>query len=110
MHIEGKMFEKENTPYGLAIEVVIADDAYDPLIWDTLHTTGGSYTPTVTWNELTSSYHLTADWDPERNWGDDFTSIERRLHAVIPESLISVRYERPNEPVYEEGALIDMET
>lgn len=32
------------------------------------------------------------------------------LRAVVPEALISVRYERPNEPVYEEGVLIDVET
>jgi hypothetical protein len=111
MHIEGKMHVREDVHNGIFIEAdIIGDSSCDELVIDALRSTNRSYQPTVTWDENKSCYHLEAQWDADPDWGDDFTAIIQRLGRVVPPELISMRLERPNEPVAEWKALIDMQT
>jgi hypothetical protein len=109
MHIEGKMYIKDDTHNDLFIEVDISgDSSCDELIMNALKAQTGSYATAVSWNADKSCYHLEAQWDPDPDWGDDFTAIWRRLSTVVPSALISMRLERPNQPPYEESCLFDI--
>jgi hypothetical protein len=108
MFIHGIMYENDADQMMLDVRV-FNDDKFDSEILEALRQTNRSYSPHVTWDEELHCYRLEASWDPNPDWGDDFVAIERRLRRVVPVELISVRWERPNEPVFEEAALVDIE-
>lgn len=109
MFIHGRMFETGNTG-DIAIEVQVQhEDEFNQEVMDALKNTGRSYCPEVTWDNTLHCYIVKAHWDVDPDWGDDFIAIQNRLRRVIPIELISVRWERPNELVWEERALIDVE-
>ena len=111
MHVSAKLYESPSgTSHGLMLEIhVTGDDTCDEMIMDALKYTGRSYSPTVVWNQDRRSYHLDASWDVDPDWGDDYMAVIRRLEKVVPPELISLRIERPNEPLFEEKALVDID-
>ena len=110
MFVDGKLYMDSDTHNSLSISVdIFGDDQPDDLIMNALKTTNRSYCPAVTWDENRLCYHVEAQWDVDPDWGDDYMAVIRRLEQVVPRELISVRLERPNQPVHIEGALVDLD-